>query len=47
MISLIKSGAFDELYNNDRIKAMDFYLNLVVDKKKRITLQNMNMLQEK
>lgn len=47
MISLIKSGAFDELYNNDRIKAMDIYLNLVVDKKKRITLQNMNMLQEK
>lgn len=47
MISLIKSGAFDGLYNNDRLKIMKEYLSLVSDKKKRITLQNMNMLIEK
>ena len=47
MISLIKSGAFDRLYNNNRIEAMNYYLSLIADKKKRITLQNMNMLIEK
>lgn len=47
MVSLIKSGAFDSLYNNDRLKIMKEYLSLVSDKKKRITLQNMNMLIEK
>lgn len=47
MISLIKSGVFDELYNGDRLTAMNTYLNLVADKKKRITLQNMQMLIEK
>lgn len=47
MVSLIKSGAFDSLYNNDRLKIMEEYLSLVSDKKKRITLQNMNMLIEK
>ena len=46
MISLIKSGAFDDLYH-DRAIAMDAYLNLIADKKKRITLQNMKMLMEK
>ena len=44
MVNLIKSGAFDELYNNDRIKAMNVYIDLITDKKKRITLQNMKML---
>lgn len=44
MVNLIKSGAFDELYGGDRIKAMNTYINLIADKKKRMTLQNMQML---
>ena len=44
MINLIKSGAFDSLYNNDRVEAMKIYIDLIADKKKRITLQNMKML---
>ena len=44
MINLIKSGAFDELYNGDRVRAMRRYIDLISDKKKRITLQNMKML---
>ena len=44
MINLIKSGAFDSLYNNDRVRAMDKYIDLIADKKKRMTLQNMQML---
>ena len=44
MINLIKSGAFDSLYGGDRIKAMNTYIDLIADKKKRITLQNMQML---
>ena len=47
MINLIKAGAFDELYNNDRTVIMDNYINMIADKKKRITLQNMNMLATK
>lgn len=47
MINLIKAGAFDELYNNDRIAIMDKYLDMIAEKKKRITLQNMNMLATK
>ena len=47
MISLIKAGVFDSLYENHRKSIMEHYLNLVADKKKRITLQNMNMLIEK
>lgn len=47
MIMLIKSGAFDELYDNDRVKIMQEYLEMVADKKKRITLQNMTMLIDK
>lgn len=43
MISLIKAGAFDKLHN-DRVQAMNDYLELIADKKKRITLQNMAML---
>ena len=34
MISLIKAGAFDELHT-DRVAAMEAYLNLIADKKKR------------
>lgn len=45
MISLIKAGVFDELYKNqNRNEIMDMYLELIADKKKRITLQNMQML---
>ena len=44
MINLIKSGAFDKLYNNDRLAAMNVYIDLIADKKQRITLQNMKML---
>ena len=44
MINLIKSGAFDSLYNNDRVRAMNEYIDLIADKKKRMTLQNMQML---
>ena len=44
MVNLIKSGAFDSLYNNNRFKAMTIYIDLIADKKKRITLQNMQML---
>jgi len=44
MINLIKSGAFDSLYNGDRTRAMDEYIDLIADKKKRMTLQNMQML---
>ena len=44
MINLIKSGAFDNLYHNNRIQVMSYYIDLIADKKKRITLQNMKML---
>ena len=47
MTNLLKAGAFDELYNGDRIAVMDKYINMIADKKKRITLQNMNMLATK
>lgn len=43
MVSLIKAGAFDNLYEN-RVATMNSYLDLIADKKKRITLQNMTML---
>lgn len=46
MISLIKAGAFDNFYDN-RKEAMAEYINLIADKKKRITLQNMAMLIKK
>ena len=45
MIALIKSGAFDSLCGN-REEAMNDYLELIADKKKRITLQNMQKLIE-
>ena len=47
MVSLIKAGTFDSLYDNSRINVMEHYLKLVADQKKRITLQNMQMLIEK
>ena len=47
MISLIKSGAFDKLYNNDRISIMKKYIWSICEPKKRITLQNFNGLMER
>lgn len=48
MVSLIKSGAFDGLYDSkSREQIMDYYIDLISDKKKRITLQNMQMLIQK
>ena len=43
-ISLIKSGAFDELENKPRKQIMQYYIDSISDKKKRLTLQNMQML---
>ena len=48
MVSLIKAGAFDDLYpNNNRYDIMKLYIASVADQKKRITLQNMQMLATK
>ena len=47
MISLIKSGAFDNLYNGDRVRIMEDYIWSVCEPKKRITLQNFNGLMER
>ena len=45
MINLIKAGAFDNICKgNDRVQAMKDYIDVIADKKKRITLQNMKML---
>ena len=46
MVNLIKSGAFDSLYGGDRLKAMNIYIDMIADKKKRVTLQNMKMLMD-
>jgi len=43
-ISLIKSGAFDKLDNKPREQIMYQYIDSISDKKKRLTLQNMQML---
>ena len=43
MFNLIKSGAFDGL-GGDRTALMYEYVDMISDKKKRITLQNMKML---
>ena len=44
MTNLIKCGAFDEMMQMPREKIMEKYINLVADKKQRLTLQNMQML---
>lgn len=45
MINLIKAGIFDELYKDmSREEIMRGYIDSISDKKKRITLQNMQML---
>ena len=44
MINLIKCGAFDILEDKPREKIMEKYLDMIADKKQRLTLQNMQML---
>lgn len=44
MINIIKAGMFDNIYQNSREEIMNIYLDLIADKKKRVTLQNMQML---
>ena len=45
--NLIKSGAFDSIENKSRQEIMEEYINTIVDKKERLTLQNMQMLIDK
>ena len=44
MINLIKCGAFDDMMQMPREKIMEKYIDMVADKKQRLTLQNMQML---
>ena len=44
IVNLIKAGAFDTLYDLPREDIMKNYIRSIADQKKRITLQNMNML---
>ena len=44
MTNLIKCGAFDEMMKIPREKIMEKYIDLIADKKQRLTLQNMQML---
>ena len=44
MTNLIKCGAFDEMMQMPREKIMEKYINMIIDKKQRLTLQNMQML---
>ena len=44
MFNLIKCGAFDELINKPREEIMASYIDMITDKKQRLTLQNMQML---
>ena len=47
MINLIKSGAFDNIENISREEIMAKYIDMIADKKQRLTLQNMKMLIDK
>ena len=44
MSNLIKCGAFDNLVSLPREQIMGHYIELIADKKQRLTLQNMQML---
>lgn len=44
MVNLIKAGCFDRLEKKSREEIMRQYINLISDKKKKLTLQNMQML---
>ena len=44
MVNLIKAGCFDKLEKKSRIEIMKEYIDMISDKKQRLTLQNMQML---
>ena len=44
MTNLIKCGAFDEMMSIPREEIMAKYIDMIADKKQRLTLQNMQML---
>ena len=44
MTNLIKCGAFDEMMQMPREQIMAKYIDMIADKKQRVTLQNMQML---
>lgn len=44
VVSLIKSGAFDEIENKERIDIMKDFIGEIAGTKKRLTLQNVQML---
>lgn len=44
MSNLIKCGAFDRIENKPREQIMAEYIDMIADKKQRLTLQNMQML---
>lgn len=44
MVNLIKSGAFDSIEKKERKEIMFNYIDKISDKKKRLTLQNIQML---
>lgn len=46
-ISLIKSGAFTEIENEDKTETMKKYIQIISEPKKKLTLQNFNGLFEK
>ena len=46
-ISLIKAGCFDNIEQKPREQVMQQYIDSISDKKKRLTLQNMQMLIQK
>ena len=46
-ISLIKAGCFDNIEQKPRTQVMQQYIDSISDKKKRLTLQNMQMLIQK
>ena len=43
-VNLIKAGCFDGLEGKDRMQIMKDYIDSISDKKKKLTLQNMQML---
>lgn len=47
VIALIKSGAFDELENNDRINIMKKFVSIISEPKSKLNLQNFNGLIER
>ena len=44
VVSLIKSGSFDEIEGKPRLQIMEEYIDRIAEYKKRLTLQNVQML---